>query len=131
MPEWADTFFFELPDAQSWHCYVAAEGDYPLAYVAMLIHAGLADLVLVPNPYWSPQRVPDGLMVLLDRCIDDAAAAGCEAIFAEVEEPRPGRPLAIHHESLLLAGFEQAFVRAEWRPPRHAVAERGSRPARV
>lgn len=127
MPYWAATFFFDLPGTEGWRCYAAVEGVDALAYVAMLVHAGVAELLLVPQLEWRPERAPEGQAALLHRCIEDATEAGCEAIFAEVEEPRRGERPSISRESLLLAGFEQAFVRAEWRPPHHAVAERGLR----
>jgi hypothetical protein len=122
MPFWATTFFFELPGTEDWRCYLAAAGDAPLAYAAMLTYGGVAALALAqPTPC---RRAPDGHAALLERCIEDAAAANCEAIVAEIEQPRAGRRPTTAGESLLLAGFEQAFVRADWRPPRHAVAKR-------
>jgi hypothetical protein len=123
MPCWASTFFFDLPGRKGWHCYAAIEGDDAFAYAAMIVHRGLAELILVPPVEWA-ERVPEGQVALLRRCIEDAAAAGCEAIVAAVDEPRHGARPTTSRESLLLAGFEQAFVRADWRPPRHAVTER-------
>lgn len=125
MPFWASTFFFELPGTEDWRCYMAVAGDAPLAYAAMLTYGGLAALALAqPVPC---RRVAEGHAALLGRCLEDAAAVGGEAIVAEVEQPRPGHRPSIVRESLLLAGFEQAFIRADWRPPRHAVAERNLR----
>jgi len=125
MPFWASTFFFELPGTEDWRCYTAARGDEPLAYAAMLAYGGVAALTLSqPAPCADPV---DGHATLLARCIADAMAAGCGAIVAEIEQPQPGRPFSPVRESLLAAGFEQAFVRADWRPPRHAVARRNLR----
>lgn len=124
MPFWASTFFFGLPGTEDWRCYIAAEGDAPLAYAAMLSYGGVAALTLA-HP--APCDAGEGQAALLRRCIEDAAVSGCEAILAEVEQPPPGESPSTGRESLLLAGFEQAFVRADWRPPRHAVAERGLR----
>ncbi len=125
MPFWAATFFFELPGTEDWRCYTAARGDEPLAYAAMLTYGGVAALTLSqPMPC---RDAADGHTTLLARCIEDAAAAGCGAIVAEIEQPQPGRPSSPVRESLLAAGFEQAFVRADWRPPRHAVARRNLR----
>jgi hypothetical protein len=125
MPYWATTFFLELPGAEDWRCYIAAVGDAPVAYAAMLAYGGVAALALAqPIPC---ELAPEGQAALIDRCIEDAAEAGCEAVLAEVELPRPGQRPSTARESLLLAGFEQAFVRADWRPPRHAVAEHGLR----
>ena len=125
MPFWASTFFFELPGTEDWRCYTAARGDVPLAYAAMLTYGGVAALTLAqPTPC---EGVADGHTTLLARCVEDAAAAGCRAIVAEIEQPRPGRAPSLVRESLLTAGFEQAFVRADWRPPRHAVARRNLR----
>jgi hypothetical protein len=125
MPFWASTFFFELPGREDWRCYIAASGDAPLAYAAMLSYGGVAALTLAhPTPC---RRIAEGQAALLGRCIEDAAAAGCEAILAEVEQPQSGARPSSGRESLLMTGFEQAFVRADWRPPRHAVAERAPR----
>lgn len=125
MPFWASTFFFELPGTEDWRCYTAARGDEPLAYAAMLAYGGVAALTLSqPTPC---EDAADGHVTLLARCIEDAAAAGCSAIVAEIEQPRPGRSPSLVRQSLLAAGFEQAFVRADWRPPRHAVARRNLR----
>ena len=122
MPFWAATFFFELPGTEDWRCYTAARGDEPLAYAAMLAYGGVAALTLSqPAPC---ADAADGHTTLLARCIEDAAAAGCSAMVADIEQPQPGRPPSLVRESLLAAGFEQAFVRAAWRPPRHAVARR-------
>jgi hypothetical protein len=125
MPDWAATFFFDLPGTEDWRCYRAVCGDDPLGYAAMPIHAGVAELLLAPQPGCRPELVPDGLAALIERCVEDADEAGCEAIFAEVEDLRPGRRPSATRESLLVAGFEQAFVRTEWRPPRQLVADRG------
>ena len=125
MPFWASTFFFELPGTEDWRCYTAARGDEPLAYAAMLSYGGVAALTLSqPTPC---ADAAEGHATLLARCIGDAVTAGCGAIVAEIEQPQPGRPSSIARESLLAAGFEQAFVRADWRPPRHAVARRNLR----
>lgn len=128
MPWWASTFFFDLPGTAGWHCYAAVAGDDALAYVAMLIHGGVAELMLAPQAEdlehdFHVDAQAQAQAALLRRCIEDAAEAGCEAVFTEVEEP-PGDALRRgSRESLVNAGFEQAFVRADWRPPRHAVAE--------
>ncbi len=126
MPYWGATFFFDLPGTEGWCCYVAAAGDDPLAYVAMLVHGEVAQLLFAPAPGARAKRAGDGQAAVLRRCIEDAAAAGCSAIFAETKEPEPKRPSASRLH-LLRAGFAQAFTRPEWRPPRHAVAEAGSR----
>lgn len=122
MPFWASTFFFDLPGTEDWRCYTAARGDEPLAYAAMLACGGIAALTL-SQPALG-EDAADGHATLLARCVEDAAAAGCRAIVAEIEQPRSGPGRSLMHESLLGAGFEQAFVRADWRPPRHAVARR-------
>ena len=120
IPDWASTLFLDLPATEGWHCYVAAEGDDPLAHVAMLIHGGVAELALGANP--GSERHAEGQLAVLRRCIDDAAAAGCEAIFTEALA-FDSEPLANSRECLQRAGFEQVFARRDWRPPREAVAE--------
>lgn len=120
IPDWASTFFLDLPGMEGWHCYVAVEGDYALAHAAMVIQGGVAEIALGANP--GARRHAEGQMAVLRRCIDAAASAGCEAIFAETPA-FDSEPLADSRESLRRAGFEQAFARRDWRPPREAVAE--------
>lgn len=121
MPDWTSSLFLDLPGTEGWHCHVAVHGDDALAHAAMLVHAGVAELLLGANPGAASERHGEGQMALLHRCIGEAAAAGCEAVFAETLEFDP-EPLSNSRESLQRAGFEPAFVRRDWHPPREAVA---------
>lgn len=124
MPEWSASVFLDLPATPGWHCYVAVHGDYALAHAAMVIHGKVAELALGANP--GSERHAEGQLAVLRRCIEAAAVAGCEAIFAETAA-HDSEPLAASRQSLARAGFERLFTRRDWRPPRHEVADASER----
>jgi len=125
---WCGTFYFGLQAREDWRGYLALGADEePLACAAMLIHGGAAELgpVAPLRGEGGPQaaRCQDAL---LRRCILDATAAGCGAVFAEAEAPELERTAA-GRRHLLGVGFEQAFMRPDWRPARAAVDATRSR----
>jgi hypothetical protein len=124
LPEWSDAVFLDLPATPGWHCYVAVQGDEALAHAAMVVDGRLAELALGADPRAGGH--PDGQLAVLRRCIEAAAAAGCEAVFAEVPA-HDSEPLAASRRSLARAGFRQAFARRDWRPPRELVADASER----
>lgn len=111
LANWASTFFLDLPGTPGWRCYCSADGDEPLAYVAMHLHEGVAVLALASRLVGEGDGV--GQSAVLHRCIADAAAAGCKTMaVAEV-----GRePAVADRESLLRAGFEETVRTATWQP---------------
>jgi hypothetical protein len=108
---WAATFFFDLPGTEGWRCYCAVDRDEPLAYVAMHIHEETAVLALASRLVSG--RDGEGQSAALHRCIADAAAAGCTTM-AVAEAGR--EPAMADRESLLLAGFADAFPIFTWQP---------------
>jgi hypothetical protein len=111
LPKWAATFFLDLPGRAGWRCYCAVDGDEPLAYLAMLIEDGVAEVALASRPVG--ERDGEGQDAVLHRCIADASAAGCEAILVgEAGE----EPAVADRESLVRAGFEGAFRCFTWQP---------------
>lgn len=112
MPGWASTFFFDLPGAADWRCYCAADGDEPVAYVAMHVRDAIAVLALASRP----TELPDGIgqSAVLHRAIADAGAAGCTTI-AVAEAGY--EPAVADRQSLLRAGFEAVAGTFTWQSP--------------
>jgi len=111
LANWAGTFFFDLPGTTGWRCYCSADGDEPLAYSAMLIHERTAVLALASRP----AAVLDGTgqSAVLHRSIDAAAAAGCTTM---VVAEAGYEPAVADRESLVRAGFVDAFQARSWQP---------------
>ena len=109
--DWAATFFFDLPGAERWRCYCGVDRDEPLAYVAMHIHEEIAVLAL------ASRLVPDldgqGQAAVLHRCIADATAAGCTTMAVAEAGCEPA---VADRESLVQAGFVDAFPISTWQP---------------
>lgn len=120
---WPGTFLFDLGLRGDWRRYVAYDEEDRSAGAVMLIQDGLAELGPVACTKEDEGDIGERQTALLRRCILDAAAAGCHTIFAETEAPESGERFSTSAENLLLAGFKQAFVRPDWRPPRSHVEE--------
>jgi len=115
---WAgELFFLSLLDSEGWRCYGAVLGDEPLAYVAMRVHAGVASIALASRP--CSGRDGEGQLAVLERCVADAAAEGCDAI-AVVDAG--AEPPTVDRRSLLRAGFEPAFRTHTWHSPVRVAA---------
>lgn len=118
---WLSSFCIDLFRRPDWRLYAAyeegGEGE-SLAAAAMLMHEGMAHLGLLAS---EGANGGECQAALIHRGIRDAAGAGCRTIFAETEAPAPGERLSETAENLYLAGFEQAFVRTDWRPSRSSV----------
>jgi GNAT superfamily N-acetyltransferase len=113
LPAWAAAFFAALPGRRGWRCYVARLGGEPQACAAMLIDGAVAEFGVAAT--LEPARGRGCQLALLDRRIRDAAAAGCETLFVETGERIPERPSA-SYRNILRAGFEEAYLRPNWRP---------------
>ncbi len=114
----AGIFFLCLLGEERWRCYCSILGDDPLAYVAMHIEAGVASIALASRPYRG--RDGEGQLAVLQRCIEDAAAEGCERI---VLVDAGGEPPVADRESLIRAGFEVAHRVPSWRSPVRAESK--------
>jgi hypothetical protein len=112
LPGSAESFFCGLPTESddSWSCYGAVDGNEPLAYAAMRLESGVAILVFASRP--SELRDGAGQTALLCRCIQEAAAAGCDLIAVTDAGQEPP---VIDRECLLRTGFEAAFQVPTWR----------------
>ncbi|HET7121028.1 MAG TPA: hypothetical protein VFI17_07225 [Solirubrobacterales bacterium] len=113
MPAWAAALFAGLPGREGWRCYVARVEGEAQACAAMLIHHGIAEFGIAAT---LPGARGGGCQsALLHRRIRDAAAAGCHTLFVETGERVPGRPAA-SYRNILRAGFEEAYLRPNWKP---------------
>jgi GNAT superfamily N-acetyltransferase len=112
LPAWASAFFAELPGRDGWRCYVARIDGEAQACAAMQIHAGVAEFGIAAT--LEPARGRGCQLALLHRRILDAAEAGCHTLFVETGERVPDRPSA-SYKNILRAGFEEAYLRPNWR----------------
>ena len=111
LASWAGTFFIDLPGTDGWHCYCSVDGDEPLAYSAMLVHERTAVLALASRPVGDRDGL--GQSAVLHRSIEEAATAGCTTI-AVAEAGY--EPAVADRESLVKAGFVDAFRTFTWQP---------------
>jgi hypothetical protein len=80
----------------------------------MLAGDGVAEFGLAAT--LEPARGRGCQLGLLRRRIADAATAGCHTLFVETGERVPDRP-AGSYRNILRAGFEEAYLRPNWRRP--------------
>ncbi len=118
LPSGGTSFFTCLltENHEVWRSYGAVDNDEPLAYAAMHVDSGVATLAFASRP--SELREGAGQVALLNRCIQEAAAAGCDMI--AVTDAGHG-PAVIDRESLERVGFEVAFQVPTWRSSRVEV----------
>jgi GNAT superfamily N-acetyltransferase len=116
-PPWAAALFSELPGRAGWRCYVAQIDGTPQACAAMRIDGGIAEFGLAAT--LEPARGRGCQLALLHQRISDAAAEGCRLLFVETGERVPDRPSA-SYRNILRAGFEEAYLRPNWKRARRA-----------
>jgi GNAT superfamily N-acetyltransferase len=114
LPVWASAFFADLPGRDGWHCYAAGVDGEAQACAAMHVHRGIAEFGLAAT--LEPARGRGCQLALLHRRILDAIEAGCHTLFVETGERVPDRPSA-SYRNILKAGFEEAYLRPNWRRP--------------
>jgi hypothetical protein len=114
MPAWAAALFAGLPGREGWRCYVARVDGEIGACGAMVIENGVAELGI--GATLEPARRHGCQLALLRQRIVDAVEAGCHTLFVETGgrgEDQPGRS----YRNILRAGFEEAYLRPNWRRP--------------
>ncbi len=117
LPAWSASFFADLPGREGWRCYVARVDGVAQACAAMLIDGGVAEFGIAAT--LEPARGRGCQLALLHRRIADAVEAGCELLFVETGERVDDRP-APSYRNILRAGFEEAYLRPNWRPEAEA-----------
>jgi GNAT superfamily N-acetyltransferase len=118
LPVWAAAFFARLPEYEDWRCYVARVDGETQACAAMLIQADVAEFGIAAT--LEPARGRGCQLALLRRRILDAAETGCETLFVETGERVPDRP-SPSYRNILRAGFEEAYLRRNWRRASHML----------
>jgi hypothetical protein len=112
MPAWASAFFADLPGREGWRCYAARIDGEAQACAALHLHAGIAEFGVAAT--LEPARGRGCQLALLRRRIGDAIEAGCHTFWVETGERVPNRPSA-SYRNILRAGFEEAYLRPNWR----------------
>lgn len=115
LPVWGAEFFAHLPGQKGWRCYVAKVEGEAQACGAMLMDDGVAEFGIAATLEGARGRGCQ--TALLHRRIGDAAEAGCHTLFVETGERVPDRPSA-SYRNILQAGFEEAYLRPNWRRSR-------------
>lgn len=114
LPSWAADFFAHLPGRAGWRCYAARIDDEAQGCAAMLIEGEVAEFGVAATLEGARGRGCQ--TALLHRRIGDAAEAGCRTLFVETGERLPDRP-STSYRNILKAGFEEAYLRPNWRRP--------------
>ncbi|HEU5254154.1 MAG TPA: GNAT family N-acetyltransferase [Solirubrobacterales bacterium] len=114
MPAWGAELFAHLPGRDGWRCYVAKVDGEAQACAAILIEGEVAEFGIAAT--LEAARGRGCQTALLHRRILDAAEAGCRTLFVETGERVPERPSA-SYRNILKAGFEEAYLRPNWRRP--------------
>ncbi len=111
-PAWAASMFANIPGRPDWRCYVARIDGVAQACAAILIDGDIAEFGFAAT--LEPARGQGCQLALLHRRIVDAAEAGCRLLFVETGERVPGRPSG-SYRNILRAGFQEAYLRPNWR----------------
>lgn len=94
-----------------WHCYLAYDGDRPVASAVMVVDNRIAWLGFAST---LPEARGQGAQSsLIARRILDARTAGCEYCCAETDEQTPER-LAPSYRNVMRAGFEVGYLRPNY-----------------
>jgi len=119
LPE-AAAMLEHLPGRPGWGCYLAYDGDLPVAAGAVFVrgrHAWLGQATTLAD-----HRRRGGQSALMAARIGAARAAGAAVIVTETGETVEGRP-ANSYRNILRAGFEPAYVRPNYvSAPADAIA---------
>jgi GNAT superfamily N-acetyltransferase len=118
LPEAAEPLIAALISRPGWHLYMSFLGDTPAGTGAMLVQGGVAHLDWgVTHPDF---RRRGGQSAVLAERIRDAIAMGCDLLVTTTGEAVPGDPQH-SYGNILRAGFEEAYLRENWAPPRQSV----------
>ncbi|MFN8218445.1 MAG: hypothetical protein U0R71_17790 [Solirubrobacterales bacterium] len=112
LPLWGAALFAGLPGREAWRCYAArVEGEVG-GCAAMLTDGEVA--LFGPSATLEAARRRGCQLALLRRRIIDAAEAGCTVLFVWTGARAEDRP-AGSYRNILRAGFEEAYLGANWR----------------
>jgi GNAT superfamily N-acetyltransferase len=119
LPE-AAAMLEHLPGRPGWGCYLAYDGELPVAAGAVFVRGGHAWLGQATT--LAEHRRRGGQSALMAARIREARRAGAAVIVTETGETVEGRP-ANSYRNILRAGFEPAYVRPNYvSAPADAIA---------
>ncbi len=111
LPEFVSPWTSRLPGRPGWHCFVAYDGDIPVATGALLVHGELGWLGL--GATLPSHRGLGAQSAILAARIARGVELGCTVLVTETGERVPDRPSS-SYRNILRAGFEEAYVRPNW-----------------
>jgi GNAT superfamily N-acetyltransferase len=98
-----------------WNVYMSFEGDVPAGTGALLIRNGVAYLDWGATDPAFRRRGGQGAVIA--RRVREAIGHGCRLMVTTTGEAVPGDPQH-SYRNIQRAGFEEAYLRANWAPPR-------------
>ena len=107
LPEAVEPFAARVARADGWSCWLALDGDEPVAGAALWCDGAHGYLGFAGTD--PAHRGKGGQAALLAARIDHAGAQGCRSLLAETGEPLPGRP-SDSYRNLVRYGFRERYV---------------------
>jgi GNAT superfamily N-acetyltransferase len=108
----------ELPGLDGWHCFVAYDGEEPVAAGALYVHGDLAWLGIgATRPAFRHRGAQSAILAARIR---RAAEIGCRLLVTETGAGADDRPSG-SYRNILRAGFEPRYVRPNYVPARRPV----------
>ncbi len=105
-PGYAVEWMASLANRENWQCYVACDGEAPIAAAAMYFHDRTAWIGFAAT--LKNHRGKGAQAALTSRRISDAAAKGASIIAVETGEDRPGHSVP-SHRNMVRFGFSEAY----------------------
>lgn len=110
LPEAAEPVIARVRDS-GWQCWLALDGDVPVAAAALFVAEGAGYLGFAAT---LPEHRGKGAQnALLAARIRRAAERGCDVVFTETGERQDDRP-SNSYRNILRAGFRELAVTANW-----------------
>jgi len=114
LPEWAGDWLAGVVGRPGWTCYLARDGDAPVAAAGLYAAEAVAWLGLGATLPEHRGRGAQG--ALIARRIARAGELGCAMVVTETGAPVEGRP-GPAYRNILRSGFSARYQRPNWRSP--------------
>jgi hypothetical protein len=111
LPDFVVSWTAQLPGREGWHCFVAYDGDLPVATGALHVHEDLGWLGLAAT--LPSHRGRGAQNAILAARIARARERDCRSVTTETGERVPGRP-SNSYRNILRNGFAEAYLRPNW-----------------
>jgi GNAT superfamily N-acetyltransferase len=112
-PEFAG-WFAALPGRQGWSCFMALDGDRPMAAAGLFVDGDAAWMTF--GATLPEYRRRGAQRALLAARLMEAYGRGCSVVVTETGEPAEGRPNA-SYRNLRASGFDPRYRRPNLRSP--------------